>query len=648
MSRKAIAHRNALVALARFLGQDRGGAVLRPALKMLVQVLRGRGGLAYRVEGDDLVLHADIDLPMPARPELSRLAREGAWGSVMQRVARSGGLEVDGDLGSALPALEAGGWRALAASPLRLGDKLVGVVAIAAGSPIAFDDETKMFLESVSAMLALALDHEQSQRDQRSQRVDDGKTSQLATLGLVADTVARDLASPLSALESQLDRQHERIQALRGLVEWQVGGDVAAALDAIEIASDDASTMLRQAQAVTSRLLALGRETRHEPIELGHVVRETAHLVASHFQVRRLGLSLQDVDDELWMVGRQESVQLMLVQLMLHFADIAVATWSDGPEVVVRLDRNEEVLLVSLEAVGQGRQLTVAETDALLLEGGGSGSLDLVQRTMRTHDGHIELGAIDEADASIPTVRLVLPAHVEEPRMSTLPTTRPAAPSTPSFLWVVSDVDYAKAVCHEIDSHECFVAGSIAEALTMLMTMPSPELVLCAVALPDGNGTNIHADAPATLQERFVFSTNAILSAEVAQYLRRSGCSTLLEPVGLEEVRRLLDRGEGAVARTLHQDSHPPRESDPDVSLDRLSDPDVSFAATGAPWGAEEELDWSDPSPDVTAHVADDHDDPDEDEANDPGRVTMVEPLEHRAARQSNQRRQAPTPPERS
>ncbi|MEQ9321319.1 MAG: GAF domain-containing protein, partial [Polyangiaceae bacterium] len=234
-----IAHRNLLIALTRYLMQDRTGGVLGAAIEMLVKVLKARGALAYLVEGDELVLVAHNGLPRRAKAWLSHLPMSGEPWFVAQRVAHERKREVDTELAASRagmgirPALEEAGWKALAGFPLMVGRDVLGALVLAASSEGAFDRETMNMLEAVGGILALSLERERSLAKDREDKAREAETAQLATMGLVASNVARELAAPVGALSLQLDQQQTELRELRRLID-EVEGIEEAHVDALK------------------------------------------------------------------------------------------------------------------------------------------------------------------------------------------------------------------------------------------------------------------------------------------------------------------------------------------------------------------------------------------------------------------------------
>lgn len=644
---KAAAHRNALVALTRFLAQDRVGGVMGPALEMVARVLSARGGIAYRAEVGRLTLVAETGLPRRAKGWLASLPTDGEPWFVAQRVASTKKVLVDADVAASRggvgirPALEEAGWHALCGAPIRLGRRIHGVVVVAAEAPEAFDAETLVFLETVGAMLALVIEREDAVTQVRERRLDADKTAQLATLGLVAGAVARDLSTPLGSIAMQLEAQAE---VLTGLGD-RLGDDATAKalLDHVEVLTIDAGEALRRAQAVNARLLALSRESQPTPLDLAEVVREVGAMMAGELADRQIALELVDAGEgELWVDGRVEALQMMFVQLLVYAAEQCQETQVSNPRIEVRLDAQGDRQVVTISSSARGEALPTGRLFDRLVGRGGPGSLglELARQSIRVHDGHIELGRTDEGV----TIAVVLPASrpVSVAPQPPLPARASPPGAIPTIVWIDDDAAFVRAMCRNITRYRALVAGSIEEGRELLFALTTmPELILCDVNLPDGLGTELHASVPVALRERFVFVTGALLSNEVARYLKASGCPTLIKPIRAEEVYALLGDPDEAprISRTLgpHASSAPPaeREGAPQPHPHR-----GASAPAVAPFGAHPIEDAEDDDP--SAHRSSVHEI--DDDPNDGDRETLPESFDTDAAERLRVRREAITP----
>jgi signal transduction histidine kinase len=398
-----IAQRNVLIALTRYLMQDRTGGVLGAAIEMLVQVLRARGALAYLLEGEELVLVAHHGLPRRAKAWLTHLPMNAEPWFVAQRVVHERKKEVDTDLAASRagmgirPVLEEAGWKALAAVPLQVSRDVLGVVVLATVSEGAFDRETMNMLEAVGGILALSLERENTLAQGREEKARAAETAQLATMGLVASNVARELAAPVGALTMQLDEYQQDLRDLRRALD-QEGNDPVhvSALKLLEDRAGDIYDTVHKMQGLTSRLLSFSRETSPEPVDLGRVIDRVAATVQSNLDAKNIVLSIEGNDDEVVVEGREESLQMLVLQLVLYAMQECEGTGT-APEIVVTLanDTVEERAIVTVAASGRGSaQQSGARIYDAMVKGGRNATvgLELAKQTAQMHGGRVETG----------------------------------------------------------------------------------------------------------------------------------------------------------------------------------------------------------------------------------------------------------------
>ena len=212
-----LAHRRALAGLTRLLTGQHAGGVLGSGIETLVDALRASGAIAYRAQGDELVLVAEQGLSRKAKPWLVHLKVDDEPWFVAQRVAKTGRYEVDTDVAGARgghslkPTLLEAGWKVVAATPIAVARQMLGVLVLAASNSATFSRDTKVLLETAGGILALALARERELQREREQRLREKKTAQLATIGLLTSTAACDLAAPLEALTMQMEEQERTL-----------------------------------------------------------------------------------------------------------------------------------------------------------------------------------------------------------------------------------------------------------------------------------------------------------------------------------------------------------------------------------------------------------------------------------------------------
>ncbi|MEM9695819.1 MAG: response regulator, partial [Myxococcota bacterium] len=194
------------------------------------------------------------------------------------------------------------------------------------------------------------------------------------------------------------------------------------------------------------------------------------------------------------------------------------------------------------------------------------GALELLRHAVRAQRGHVEVGAPTDSERG-QQVRLVLPASAVslKPKKARHPTpilsravVRPDREAT--LVWIDDDAMFVRAMGRLVDRGETLVAGDLAEAKRLLADLSSPpDLILCDIHLPDGLGTELHREMvehEPELASRFVFITGALVSGDVARYIRASGRPTLVKPIAPEAIFDQLHRGASTMrfATTLRPD----------------------------------------------------------------------------------------------
>src|SRR4029079_3255618 len=158
------------------------------------------------------------------------------------------------------------------------------------------------------------------------------------------------------------------------------------------------------------------------------------------------------------------------------------------------------------------------------------------------HHGHIEVVNLETGGASF---RVILPALAEAAisgSMREAPRTRPPADQVDIRQVFVIDDDAlsTRAVKRALKPHEVRTAATASEAeLALLDPLYSPHLILCDLGLPGMTGDVLHARICAKrprLGERFLFVTGGACSKEEADYVRASGCATLVKPVDMKDI----------------------------------------------------------------------------------------------------------------
>jgi two-component system NtrC family sensor kinase len=176
--------------------------------------------------------------------------------------------------------------------------------------------------------------------------------------------------------------------------------------------------------------------------------------------------------------------------------------------------------------------------------GKGTGlGLKICSDVVAAHHGHIEVKNLDSGGASF---RVILPGLVDAALAAAQRDTMTERPPPPEdieirHVFVVDDDElFTRTVKRALKPHEVRTASMASEAeMVLLDPLYSPHLVLCDLGLPGMTGDVLHARIRAkrpTLAERFLFVTGGACTKEEADYVRASGCATLVKPVDMKDI----------------------------------------------------------------------------------------------------------------
>jgi CheY-like chemotaxis protein/signal transduction histidine kinase len=552
-----------LVILSRSLAGTKQGGMLSDTLDLLLAGVGCSRGAAYTASAGTLELVAEHGVPRQHRASLERLRLAGAPWFVAQRAAQQRKMVIDdGREGAVGPidraALTAAGWAHVVACPLAVGRHVHGAIVLAWAADEEPQPAALATLEIACNLVALQMAC-QSDVQRRAEGQNVGvRAARLTALGLLAGGFAEEASARLADLARGLTEQQHSVEAL-------LERPGSRSLTAMSARGAEIASALQRAQAGAARFLAVTERGAPERLELREIAADAVALIQPMFRQRRIDVELR-ADAGHLVVGRRGELIQLVVQLLLN----AIGAPDDGGD-----PRSEDLIprgyVLGVERRAADEVVTV--TDAGDDGSGARASLfdevkqmdehpidfAVAQEIVVAHEGHIEMGA--PGPGGDVSCSVVLPAAGTGTALSGRYAAIGNAPAhlqrqladgvRPVLHWIDGDDLFLEIMVQSLPEFEVRVARSAAQATQLLAYGSEPALILCNVRLPDRPGHALHSEIAARnprLGRRFVFIADGVLTPEIASYLIRSRCPTLMRPIDLDQIRSLALR-EGVLAR---------------------------------------------------------------------------------------------------
>ena len=555
----------------RLAGESSGG-LLGDSLDALLDSLRARAAAAFTLD-PGLESIAERGLGDRGGPELVVLRR--ALATIAQRALSTRRSVVLGDLGRDREGIDdageilALGARTALAVPVLHRRVAHGVFVLLFDDISRVDEEAQRFCDTISNMVALALDRAHSRETPLPSNDELAEASRMASLGLLTASVAHELRGPAGAMilqQEELGRLVEQVSELADDADPDMTGAIR---ELAEVSTDIQTAVGRIRDTVEQLSLVSRRETSPECVDLVTVVRESLAMATPHLERRGITLTPQ-LEGPVYTVGRRDSLGQVVLNLVFNAADACEG--SAHPEVWVRVMARGEQLVLVVDDNGPGIppgaiQHIFRPFYTTKQRGQGTGlGLKICSDVVASHGGHIEVHDRAGGGASF---RVLLTRVQEDSGLIPLVPVRAAKhrmlEARPRQVFLVDDDPvFARSMRRALKPHVVRTAGAASEAEVQLLD-PSytPDLVLCDVFLPGRNGDTLHARIASRrpeLASRFVFVTGGALGRAEAEYLKNCACPTLFKPVELKTLQDLLADDEpesspAASVRTLNPQS---------------------------------------------------------------------------------------------
>ncbi|HMI82886.1 MAG TPA: ATP-binding protein [Polyangiaceae bacterium] len=588
--------REALRKLAQVFAEEARGGLLGEALEAVLTTCRLESGAAFSFDGTSLDLVAersgspksgDRATPLPSqdlyRDALTAVAKQACDDRKRVTYPEIGRSALDPELRAELVGR---GAHSLVAQPVRHQREVLGVLVVMSSG--ALDPSWQGFLETVANIVALAVERDRRVEREVGYRAELVEAGQLASLGLLTATVAHELRGPVQALGVQVAEQEQIVSQLR-----EAGTDWAQPMlaELVELFSD-MKAATNQMSTVIGQLSSLSRrDTAPEKVELGDVARQSLGIARS--ELRRRGIALiEDYAKRCYTTGRRDNLVQVILNLVLNAADACATVERRDAKIVVRTRVEGPRVILSVDDTGPG--VPADNVHAIFQpffttkeRGHGTGlGLKICRDVVAAHHGHIEVVNLEGGGASF---RVILPRLSVTGTSSgarpapTLPP--PGEPVEAKHVFVVDDDElFTRTVKRALKPHDVRTASTASEAeIALLDPLYAPHIVLCDLGLPGMTGDMLHARISAhrpLIAAHFIFVTGGACSKREADYLRASGCPTLIKPIDIQDIWSALQifpratassegvatlRPDTVEARISEMPTQPPEKLEPSV-----------------------------------------------------------------------------------
>jgi two-component system cell cycle sensor histidine kinase/response regulator CckA len=369
-------------------------------------------------------------------------------------------------------------------------------------------------------------------------------TERMASVGTLAAGVAHEINNPLSCVTGNLEVLAEEV----GKMSRDPGAAGKAQL--LEIIAEAREAADRVRRIVRDlKTLSPADEDRRAPIDLHRVLDLSINMASSEIRHRAR------LDKEFGPVPLVAADEARLGQVFLNLLVNAAQALPDGHadrhgiRIVTKTDASGRAV-VEVHDTGpgippeiRGRIFDPFFTTKPVGVAIGLG-LSICHVIVTSLGG--EIVAESPAGGGC-VIRVSLPAAAE-PARSTAPAVVPASTKQEgrrgSILIVDDDDLVARSLGRALKKHDVVAARSGKQALELLASGRTFDVILCDLMMPEMTGMDVHAELAKTrpeLAERMVFITGGAFTPEARSFLDRVSNERLEKPVDMKTLRGVVD-----------------------------------------------------------------------------------------------------------
>ena len=358
-------------------------------------------------------------------------------------------------------------------------------------------------------------------------------SDRLASLGIIAASVAHEINNPLGAVLANIE-----------LAMKDSNGDFQEEL------TDAHSATLRISQIVRDlKLFSRADESSCTTLDVHPVLDSVARMAAN--EIRHRATLIMDYRAERAIRGNESRLSQVFLNLMVNAAQSIPEGNAEGNEIrIVTRVGDGDRLLIEFKDTGSGIPPDVQRRLFGLFfttkaAGAGSGlGLAISQRIVASLGGELsfvsEVGKGTCFTVSFPSV-----AAVTTPRSTRAPPSIPLAERRGRVLVVDDDVLVLNSVRWSLEGeHEVVCFDSGAGALAAVVGGEPFDVVLCDLLMPRTTGMDLHRAierAEPSLARKMVFMTGGAFTRRARDFLTTKPNRRLEKPFGVEELRGLVN-----------------------------------------------------------------------------------------------------------